>query len=563
MLFDEANEVFEMFKGSFPLSFLFFVPVLILISPCVPVVDAAHEFTVFRMQQYDLHGSPYGCRNALVNMEARPIDSSVATRRCIITRLTDLSIERYRELLEQAAGALLVLIPPSLNSISQEELENWLEMEPQLLAEQTNVPIYFAYEDEKLLEIYDSIQSAVNSDQAASATEALLSAVYANGFQMVVNGPQAKVVKDMPIFSIQGKLSGLGIEDQLPTIAIVTHYDTFGVAPHLSFGADSNGSGVVALLELSRLFSKLYTSSRTHAKFNLLFLLSGGGKFNYQGTKKWIEDNVETADSSLLSDVSYVLCLDSIGSGDSIFVHVSKPPKEGSVPYAVIEEIKSVASALYPSVNFTMVHKKINLADDLLAWEHERFSIKRLPAGTLSHLQSHKSLHRNTIADDRSSVDVDKLCRNIKIIGEAIARYIYNINDGNQTDEVHVFTDALAVNRDFVASWLDYIVSFPRAAPLINKDHHLLQTLEQGMSRYLKEVRKFTVKADKRDPEFAFYDGLAFTMFAYNVKPAVFDLFLAFGIAAYLALVYLAVTNFSFLYDTLKNMSRTAKVKEQ
>lgn len=29
----------------------------------------------------------------------------------------------------------------------------------------------------------------------------------------------------------QGKLTGKGIEDQLPTIAIVTHYDSFGIAP--------------------------------------------------------------------------------------------------------------------------------------------------------------------------------------------------------------------------------------------------------------------------------------------------------------------------------------------
>ena len=63
----------------------------------------------------------------------------------------------------------------------------------------------------------------------------------------------------------------------------------------LSFGGDSNGSGVVALLEIARLFSKLYMSSRSHAKYNLQFLLSGGGKFNYQGTKRWIEDQLDTA----------------------------------------------------------------------------------------------------------------------------------------------------------------------------------------------------------------------------------------------------------------------------
>lgn len=59
MWFTEAGEIVEMFRSSFPLSFLFFVPIFILISPVSPVY-AAQEFNVYRMQQFDLQGSSYG-----------------------------------------------------------------------------------------------------------------------------------------------------------------------------------------------------------------------------------------------------------------------------------------------------------------------------------------------------------------------------------------------------------------------------------------------------------------------------------------------------------------------
>lgn len=124
------------------------------------------------------------------------------------------------------------------------------------------------------------------------------------------------------------------------------------------------------------------------------------------------------------------MCLDSLTSGDSLYMHVSKPPKEGSPSSQFYKDLKASAERR-DSVSVEGVHKKINLADSLLAWEHERYSIKRLPAFTLSALKSHRDLQRGTILDTRQRLDVDKLERNTKIIVEAVANFIYNISNGD------------------------------------------------------------------------------------------------------------------------------------
>lgn len=48
-------------------------------------------------------------------------------------------------------------------------------------------------------------------------------------------------------------------------------------------------------------------------------------------------------ESSLLQDnVAFVLCLDTLGNGDSLYLHVSKPPKEGTPQYTLLRELQMV-----------------------------------------------------------------------------------------------------------------------------------------------------------------------------------------------------------------------------
>ena len=50
------------------------------------------------------------------------------------------------------------------------------------------------------------------------------------------------------------------------------------------------------------------------------------------------------SDTNLLSDVAYVLCLDSIGKGDNLNLHVSKPPKEDT-PGGIFLQVSKILSA--------------------------------------------------------------------------------------------------------------------------------------------------------------------------------------------------------------------------
>uniref|UniRef100_A0A8C2J6X4 Nicalin n=1 Tax=Cyprinus carpio TaxID=7962 RepID=A0A8C2J6X4_CYPCA len=546
-MFEEASEVLEnMLKWSFPLSL-----VLFLVLVCPLRAEAAHEFSVYRMQQYDLQGQTYGSRNAILNTEARTVDAEVLSRRCVMVRLADFSYEKYQKALRQSAGAVVIILPQNMSTMPQDIVQQFMELEPELLATETIVPVYFALEDEELLSIYTQTQISSSSQGSSSAAEVLLHTATANGFQMVTSGAQSKAVSDWAITSLEGRLTGAGGED-LPTIVLVAHYDSFGVAPWLSYGADSNGSGVAVLLELARLFSRLYSYKRTHAGYNLLFFLSGGGKFNYQGTKRWLEDNLDHTDSSLLQDnVAFVLCLDTLGNSDNLHLHVSKPPKEGSPQHALLRELETVAAHQHPDLKFSMVHKKINLADDTLAWEHERFGIRRLPAFTLSHLESHRSPARHSIMDMRSVSSLEgagehslqtRLCE-----ADVLSLVCCCLSA--------VLRSHQQVQEDQLASLVDWLTAQPRAAQLLDKDSSIVNTLEYYLSRYLKDVKRHLVRADKRDPEFVFYDQLKQTMNAYRVKPAIFDLLLAVCIASYLGVLYLAVQNFGLLYGFLRRVT--------
>lgn len=222
--------------------------------------------------------------------------------------------------------------------------------------------------------------------------------------------------------------------------------------------------------------------------------------------------------------------------------------------------LKNIA-AQYGNVTVDGVHKKINLADQQLAWEHERFSMRRLPAFTISTLKSPKEPVRATIFKDAEEQIIAQTQQHAKILAETLAHYVYGLQEpyeifagpmvspkkviGNYINDLFMtFFYLQGINKKLIKAYLQV------KSALHNND------LKNAFEKYLKNVKIMYDKPDTRDPDYMFYDGQEARLNVYHVKPAIFDLFLTILICAYLASVYFIIQFFPALYDTICKMTK-------
>ena len=64
-----------------------------------------------------------GSRSALVNMEAKGVDASMLNRRCVFIRWTELSLEKFLNLIERGAGSMVILLPPNIQEVEEDVLK--------------------------------------------------------------------------------------------------------------------------------------------------------------------------------------------------------------------------------------------------------------------------------------------------------------------------------------------------------------------------------------------------------------------------------------------------------
>lgn len=527
------------------------IALVFVLVACVELCGAATVIDVYRLIQYDLAGVPFGSRLANLNHHGGSSFTPGAdlSRTVVIVPVREVNINFIREYIaqKQPLGGLLFLLPQKFSFLSKDGIGEddqdsivehtrsiLVELEQLLIHANIPYPVYFAFEDDNIDAVLADIKRHDVSGQPATATT--------GGFKLVVSAPEPKKLASPTVTNIQGWLPGLktdGDSNQLPTIVIVAPYDTFGAAPALAVGSDSSGSGVVALLEIARLFSILYSNPKTRGRYNLLFGLTSGGPYNYNGTHKWLR----SLDQRLRESIDYAICLNSIGSWDTdLWVHVSKPPENAYIKQ-IFEGFSNIAEEMGLKVG--LKHKKINISNPRVAWEHEQFSRLRVTAATISGLSVAPELLESTggLADTRQFVKETSIVKGVKIVAESLARHIY----GHQGKNIQIFADdsSLSIDPYYIRSWLRLLSQTPRVAPFISKNDPFIMALKKELADHTVEMN---VQHEVLDGIFTFYDFTRAKLNIYQVASVTFDLLLLLVLGSYLIVL------FSFLVITTRGL---------
>eukprot|EP00029_Vermamoeba_vermiformis_P011991 TRINITY_DN679_c0_g1_i1.p1 TRINITY_DN679_c0_g1~~TRINITY_DN679_c0_g1_i1.p1 ORF type:complete len:601 (-),score=179.73 TRINITY_DN679_c0_g1_i1:370-2172(-) len=581
---------------------------MICFSQILPA-DAAHVFDVHRMVQYDKEGVHYGPQKTTLNLLAATLKASSESwsKLVIVTPVDQFDEATYQKLVDKKAGGLLLLLPGQNSSSTGSDGKWTAETERFLLQQTIPFPVYFAYRSEELNKLYQEIdKTSVSADKDQKSSSSWTAVLDPKEYRLVVNLRESKLVstsRDVFATNIQGWLAGVGtssvneelkntsdeadeedarlpekekeesssstkkttkkktkkspktesnksINALLPTIAVVARYDGINTAPSLNSGADDNGSGVVSVLELARLFSKLYASSERNAgRYNLLFLLTAGDSVNYAGTKHWLDNT----DDKILDNIEFVLSLDSLmGAKDGANLFVSRPPKQKHI-IKLYSDFTETAKA--HGLQFEVVQKKINNSQWDVNWQHERFSRHRVAAGTVSsHAAAVPINLRGGLLDN--SRNVDRLAKNIKFVAESLAKYIY----GTDT-HTNIFEGSLAVDNQFISAWLETLASYPRMFPFTEKNHTIISGLERTLGQYTTDVSRQTFTLATASDEIAFYDSTSGQMTAYKSKPFYFDMFISVGVLAYGAVLYILIRGFGGAMRDLLGLFGSGKSK--
>lgn len=352
----------------------------------------------------------------------------------------------------------------------------------------------------------------------------------------------SKPIKDVNNINFQGWLSGNtnNVNTELPTIAIVSHYDTLSLLPTYGSGISSSGSGTIAVLEILRFMSHLYNyDENIKPKYNLLFLLFDGSSLNYLGAEIWLNK----ASAALLDSIEFSICLDSIGKTNELFLYVSRLPKT--------EELKNIYNTFETiaknyNIKFEIVHKKIIIGKEELRFEHERFSYSRIAAGTLTNakLNEDNEDSNNNNNNDRitsifdKKIDYKNYLNNLNYVTDSILHILYPLNE-----DISILGNEFNISEINVKQISRFYNTSENSILLINDKNLLVK----GIAKEFEEnCNEYIMDKSELKSKYKFYTISRNELSFITVKGPLMELVLFFISAGYLFCIKVAI---DFIYN--------------
>ena len=464
-----------------------------------------------------------------------------------ITKLSEIEA-----LVKSNANAILFIVPKGPYPKLFKDLVSKIQA---FLSQQTiYLPVYFAYENDELISLYNQLKEDYEKEQRGekkpqSNNNRKTFMEYINiketYLHFSLNIKEPKLKKKLNLENMYGFLeapSQTGTPN--PIIAIVAHYDSLGVISDLPTGLDSNGSGIIILLELIRILSKLYENYEQMLKYDILFVLTSAGNENFKGTDIFLNN----LDPSVSENLQYVLCLDSLGAlgeDNNLYLHLSRYPREYEVTPNKLYNIFNL-TAKNMGIELNYVKKKVFLTEDFVPWEHEQFSKRKIISATLSNLDTpyENIFTRNLLTDVDMNLDRVKL--NIKFIAESLLKFLFDFDN----TKYNIFKeDETLVDSKNVETMSNYLKKTPRFPLSIERGSKFNNDLYNYFSSYLQRTKRDSFEFN----DYNFYENNSGDIKVYMVKSKIIDLYLLMAIFVYLFGIFVYIKGFKGAIQEIKS----------
>lgn len=185
-------------------------------------------------------------------------------------------------------GLLMILPQTAQKDLSDKVTDTWNKIQDALATHRLNIPIYFTFEDEDKLNLYEDLKSKVGKAASSEGSNPL----FKKTLHFDVKGADPVLIHSLELPVVFGVLK---TDEEIrgsskPLILVTASYDFLSVVPGMGKGINA-ASGMMGVFDLSRLYAQLLEDPklRDSAEYDFMFVLTPGSFINHELSGQFVE----------------------------------------------------------------------------------------------------------------------------------------------------------------------------------------------------------------------------------------------------------------------------------